>query len=52
MKFGPFEGVVQRVYLRLYDIFFPKKHLTIRAFHPMIYIIIVVLSAGSKERRR
>ena len=52
MKFGPFEGVVQRAYLRLYDIFSPKKHLTIRAFHPIIYIIGVVLSADSKERRR
>ena len=52
MKFGPFEGVVQRAYLRFYDIFSPKKHLTIRAFHPIIYIISVVLSADSKERRR
>ena len=52
MKFGPFEGVMQRAYLRLYDIFSPKKHLTIRAFHPIIYIISVVLSADSKERRR
>ena len=52
MKFGPFEGVVQRAYLRFYDIFSPKKHLTIRAFHPIIYIISVVLPAGSKERRR
>lgn len=24
MKFGPFEGVVQRAYLRFYDIFFQK----------------------------
>ena len=52
MKFGPFEGVVQRAYLRLYDIFSRKKHLTIQAVHPIIYIISVVLSADSKERRR
>ena len=52
MKFGPFEGVVQRAYLRLYDIFSPKKHLTIRAFHPIIYIISAVLSADGKERAK
>ena len=52
MRFGPFEGVVQRAYLRFYDIFPPKKHLTIRAFHPIIYIIGVVLPADSKEQRR
>ena len=52
MRFGSSEGVVWRAYLRLYDIFPPKKHLTIRAFHPIIYIISVVLSVDSKERRR
>ena len=51
MRSGHFEGVVWRAYLRFYDIFSPKKHLTIRAVHPIIYIIIVVLSADSKEKR-
>ena len=27
MRFGPFEGVVQRAYLRLYDVFSRKKAL-------------------------
>ena len=27
MRFGPFEGVMQRAYLRLYDIFSRKKAL-------------------------
>ena len=52
MRFRRFEELQAVLFFSVLRYIFSKKHLTIQTVHFIIYIIIVVLSADSKERRR